>query len=41
MTLQSSTTLTNWVDVTTVSGNLDYSENTTNAPRFYRLKLAP
>ncbi len=41
MTLQSSTSLTNWVDVTTVSGSLDYSENATSTQKFYRLKLAP
>lgn len=41
MTLQSSSTFSNWIDVTTVSGNLDYSENIANTSKFYRLKLAP
>lgn len=41
MTLQASSNLVNWIDVTTVSGSLDYTENASNTPRFYRLKLAP
>jgi hypothetical protein len=41
MTLQESSNLVNWIDVTTASGSLNYSENASNTPRFYRIKLAP
>jgi len=41
MTLQASSNVVNWIDVTTVTGTLNYSENTASTPRFYRLKLAP